>query len=85
MYSLVGRKNDYMARRPSAIQTSPEGVEEYVDRRLLGFLLQYGTYALELAPALDSGLSPRGRDLAAGDAAASRLRERLAWCDVRAG
>ena len=50
VYSLVGRKRDYVARRPSAIQAWPEGIEEYVDRGPLGFLAQYGSYALSLPP-----------------------------------
>jgi glycosyltransferase involved in cell wall biosynthesis len=50
VYSLVGRKPDYLARRPSGVQTWPEGIEEYVDRGPLGFLAQYGSYALALPP-----------------------------------
>ncbi|HTP24809.1 MAG TPA: hypothetical protein VMK12_04020, partial [Anaeromyxobacteraceae bacterium] len=37
VYSLVGRKGDYLARRPSSVQVWPDGVEEYVDRGPLGF------------------------------------------------
>jgi glycosyltransferase involved in cell wall biosynthesis len=50
VYSLVGRKADYLARRPSGVQTWPEGIEEYVDRGPLGFLAGYGSYALGLPP-----------------------------------
>jgi glycosyltransferase involved in cell wall biosynthesis len=82
VYSLVGRKEDYLARRRSSVQTWPEGVEEYVDRGLLGFLLQYASYALGWPPLwIPSYLriaaaSPGERLLPA------LLRERLAWCDV---
>jgi glycosyltransferase involved in cell wall biosynthesis len=50
VYSLVGRKPDYLARRPSGIQTWPEGIEEHVDRGPLGFVAQFGSYALSLPP-----------------------------------
>ena len=82
VYSLVGRKNDYLARRPSAIQTWPEGVEEYVDRRLLWFLVQYGSYGLGLPPLWipaylrAAAATPREMLLPV------LLREKLAWCDV---
>jgi glycosyltransferase involved in cell wall biosynthesis len=50
VYSLVGRKPDYLARRPSGVSTWPEGIEEYVDRGPLGFLAQFGSYRLGLPP-----------------------------------
>src|SRR5262249_20748629 len=82
VYSLVGRKADYLARRASATQVWPEGTEEYVDRGLLGFLAQYGSYALSLPPVwltayLRLAATPLGALLLP-----RRLRERLAWCDV---
>ena len=82
VYSLVGRKNEYLARRPSSIQTWPEGMEEYVDRGPLGFLAQYGTYALEWPPLWIpaylrvAATSPWEMLLPA------LLREKLGWCDV---
>ena len=82
VYSLVGRKNDYLAWRPSSIQTWPEGIEEYVDRGALGFVAQYGSYGLGLPPVwITSYLraavaSPREMLLPA------LLREKLAWCDT---
>ena len=82
VYSLVGRKRDYLARRPSSIQLWPEGIEEYVDRGLLGFLAGYGSYGLGLPPAwLTAYLraavsSPRDVLLPA------LLREKLRWCDA---
>jgi glycosyltransferase involved in cell wall biosynthesis len=82
VYSLVGRKPDYLARRPSDVESWPSGVPEYVDRRAAGFLVQWGSYALALPPLW----------ITACLRAASRsprevllpwlLREKLAWCDV---
>jgi glycosyltransferase involved in cell wall biosynthesis len=82
VYSLVGRKKDYLTLRRSSIQTWPEGVEEYVDRRVLGFLAAYASYALALPPVWltaylqAAASSPREILLPA------LLREKLAWCDV---
>ncbi len=82
VYSLVGRKDDYLARRGSSIQTWPEGVEEHVDRGPLGFLLQYGSYALGWPPLWIpaylrlAAASPREVLMPA------LLRQKLAWCDV---
>jgi glycosyltransferase involved in cell wall biosynthesis len=82
VYSLVGRKKDYLARRPSAIQVWPDGIEEYVDRGPLGFLVGYGSYGLGLPPAwLTAYLrvassSPREFLMPA------LLREKLRWCDA---
>lgn len=82
VYSMVGRKDDYLARHPSAIQTWPEGVEEHVDRGTLGFLIQYGTYALDWPPLwipayLRAAAASPGEVLLP-----AVLRTRLAWCDV---
>jgi glycosyltransferase involved in cell wall biosynthesis len=82
VYSLVGRKSDYLARCPSSIQVWPEGIEEYVDRGPLGFLAGYGSYGLGLPPAWLTGYlraavsSPRDILLPA------LLREKLRWCDA---
>jgi glycosyl transferase family 1/glycosyl transferase family 4 len=82
VYSLVGRKDDYLARRPSGVQAWPGGIPEYVDRQLPGFAAQYASYALGLPPVwLTAYLraavaSPREALLPRA------LRERLAWCDV---
>jgi hypothetical protein len=82
VYSLVGRKGDYLARRPSAVQKWPGGIEEYVDRGLFGFLAQFTSYALSLPPLWITAFlraaaaSPGERLLPA------RLRERLAGCDT---
>jgi len=82
VYSMVGRKSEYLSAEPSSIQTWPEGTEEYVDRRLLWFLAQYGSYGLGLPPLWipaylrAAAATPRELLLPA------LLREKLAWCDV---
>jgi glycosyltransferase involved in cell wall biosynthesis len=82
VYSLVGRKPDYLARRPSSIQAWPEGIPEFVDRGAAGFLAQWGSYGLALPPLWITGYlraaarSPREALLPA------RLRQKLAWCDA---
>jgi len=82
VYSMTGRKEDYLARRLSAVYTWPEGVEEHVDRGLIGFAVQYGTYALDWPPLWipaylrTAVASPRELLLPAV------LRARLRWCDV---
>jgi glycosyltransferase involved in cell wall biosynthesis len=82
VYSLVGRKHDYLERRPSALQTWPGGIREYVDRGPLGFLAQYASYALGLPPLwltayLRAACCSRGERLLT-----PLLRARLAWSDV---
>jgi glycosyltransferase involved in cell wall biosynthesis len=82
VHSLVGRKPDYLARRPSGVQTWPGGIEEFVDRGSLGFVAQFGSYALGLPPLWitawlrGAAASPREALLP------SRLRERLAASDA---
>jgi glycosyltransferase involved in cell wall biosynthesis len=82
VYSLVGRKRDYLARRPSELQTWPGGIREFVDRGALGFLTQYASYALGLPPLWltaylrAAGCSPAERLLP------PLLRARLAWSDI---
>ncbi|HEV7500205.1 MAG TPA: hypothetical protein VGQ33_09390, partial [Vicinamibacteria bacterium] len=82
VYSLVGRKDDYLARRPSAIQVWPDGIEEYVDRGMMGFAAQYGSYALGLPPIWLTAYL-RAAAASPGERLLPRvLRQRLAWCDV---
>jgi glycosyltransferase involved in cell wall biosynthesis len=82
VYSLMGRKKEYLAWRPSGLQVWPQGAQEYVDRRLTSFAAQYTSYALDLPPLWmtaylrAAAASPRESLLPAV------LRERLAWCDV---
>lgn len=82
VYSLVGRKADYLSRRASSVQKWPAGIEEYVDRGLLGFVAQYGSYALALPPLwmsayLRASVSSPGELLLP-----AALRSKLAWSDV---
>ena len=82
VHSLVGRKSDYRARRPSSVQAWPSGVQEHVDRGLIGFVAQFGSYALSLPPLwLTAAL--RAAAVSPGEVLLpSRLRQRLAWCDA---
>ncbi|HET6899600.1 MAG TPA: glycosyltransferase [Vicinamibacteria bacterium] len=82
VHSLVGRKSDYLARRPSSVQTWPGGVEEHVDRGRFGFLAQFGSYALSLPP-LWLTASLRAGAVSPGEVLLpTLLRQRLAWCDA---
>lgn len=80
VYSLVGRKKDYLDRRPSSIQRWPGGVDEYVERGLWSFLAGYGSYGLGLPPVWLTrylrAAASRERILPA------LLRQKLAWSDV---
>jgi glycosyltransferase involved in cell wall biosynthesis len=82
VYSLVGRKPDYLSRRPSGVETWPEGIEEYVDRGPLGFVAQYGSYALSLPPLWITAWL-RAAAASPGEALLPRLlQEKLAEADV---
>jgi glycosyltransferase involved in cell wall biosynthesis len=77
VYSLVGRKKEYLARIPSAIERWPGGIEEYVERGLGSFLAGYGSYVLGLPPVwLTAYLRARSRSLP------SLLRQKIEWSDV---
>src|SRR5262249_29753012 len=82
VYSLAGRRRDYLTWRRSSSQLWPEGVEEYVDRGTCGLLGQYASAGLSLPPLWIpaylgmASASPREVLLPA------RLRARLAACDV---
>ncbi len=85
VYSLAGRRRDYLGRRPSGIQWWPEGIPEYVDRGAMGCLAQYAAAALRLPPlgitaSLEAAVASPGERLLP-----AVLRERLAWCDVVVG
>ena len=82
VYSLVGRKKDYLSRRRSSIQVWPEGVEEFVDRGLAGFVVQYGSYALSLPPLWITAYL-RAAAASPREVALPRLlRRKLSWCDA---
>jgi glycosyltransferase involved in cell wall biosynthesis len=82
VYSLAGRRNDYLAFRRPSIERWPEGTLEYVDRGPLGFLIQYASHALALPPVWRTAhlraaaSSPKEMLLPAF------LREKLRWCDA---
>jgi glycosyltransferase involved in cell wall biosynthesis len=82
VYSLAGRKDDYVGLHRSSVQRWPEGIEEYVDRGLLGLLIQYASRALGLplvwrtAYLRAAAASPKELLLPA------MLRKKLAWCDA---
>jgi glycosyltransferase involved in cell wall biosynthesis len=82
VYSLAGRRKDYLALRGPSVERWPEGIEEYVDRGPLGFLIQYASHALALPPVWRTAYlraaasSPREMLLP------PFLREKLRWCDT---
>jgi glycosyltransferase involved in cell wall biosynthesis len=82
VYSLTGRKPDYLARRPSSIQTWPEGIPEFVDRGPLAFFAQYGSYTLGLPPLWLTRYLAVAAGSPAGILLPALLREKLAWCDA---
>jgi len=82
VYSFVGRKKDYLARKPSGVQLWPGGVNEHVNRSVLMFLAGYGSYALRLPPFwLSAFLHGAGRVVPL-PVLPRLLREKLAWCDT---
>jgi glycosyltransferase involved in cell wall biosynthesis len=82
VYSFVGRKADYRARRPSGIQEWPGGVAEYVDRGLLGLLAGYGSYGLGLPPLWLTAYLRAAASSPLEILLPGLLREKLAWCDA---
>jgi glycosyltransferase involved in cell wall biosynthesis len=82
VYSFVGRKADYRARRPSATQVWPGGVEEHVDRGPLGLLAGYGSYGLGLPPLWLTAFLRAASFPPLGVLLPRLLREKLAWCDA---
>ncbi len=82
VYSLVGRKADYVARVPSGVQVWPGGIEEYVRRGVLSAGVQFGSYAAALPPLWISAYLAAAAASPGGRLLSSRLRERLAWCDA---
>jgi glycosyltransferase involved in cell wall biosynthesis len=82
VYSFVGRKKDYLARKPSGTQLWPSGVKEHVNRSSLGFLAGYGSYGLGLPPIWLSALLYCAGKLHPLPLLPRLLREKLAWCDT---
>jgi glycosyltransferase involved in cell wall biosynthesis len=82
VYSMVGRKADYLARRPSSVQRWPGGIEEYVHRALPSFVAQFGSYAVSLPPLWITAYL-RAAAASPGSRLVPRLlRQKLAWCDA---
>jgi len=50
IYSFTGRKKDYLARRKSSATMSPNGVNEFVDRRPFYGACQWMAYKFQLPP-----------------------------------
>ncbi len=73
LYSMVGRKSDYLARKPSGTETIRDGLREYVDRGASG---------------LPCSSRPTGSGCRPSDHAVltlrmpRKLRELLASCDA---
>ena len=82
VYSFVGRKKDYLARKPSGVQVWPSGVKEYVNRSSLGFLAGYGSYGLGLPPIWLSAFLHCACKLRPLPLLPRFLREKLDWCDT---
>jgi glycosyltransferase involved in cell wall biosynthesis len=82
VYSMVGRKKDYLALRRSSIQMWPEGIPEYVDRSALWFFIQYASYALAVPPVWLTAYFQAAAASSRETLLPALLRDKLAWCDV---
>jgi glycosyltransferase involved in cell wall biosynthesis len=82
VYSFVGRKKDYLARKPSGMQIWPSGVKEYVNRSGVGFFAGYGSFALGLPPIWLTAFLHGAGKLHPVPLLPRLLREKLAWCDT---
>lgn len=82
VYSIVGRKADYLARVPSGVQLWPGGIEEYVRRDALSAGVQFGSYAASLPPLWISAYLATAAASPGGRLLPSLLRERLSWSDA---
>lgn len=74
VYSMVGRKPDYLARKPSAMQMVSEGFAEYVERGRFWAALQFLCYRFGLPPLWITATLALYRP--------AKLRELLASCDA---
>lgn len=82
VYSLVGRKRDYLRGRRSSIQTWPEGIEEHVDRGVLSAVAWLAGYGLRLPPLWISAHAAAGAASPRELLLPRALRERLRWSDA---
>jgi len=74
VYSMVGRKSDYLAGKPSNTETIKDRLREYVDRGRFWAALQFAAYRL--------GLPPFWITLVLALHMPKKLRELLASCDA---
>jgi glycosyltransferase involved in cell wall biosynthesis len=74
IYSMVGRKKDYLAGTPSGVTTIREGLREYVDRGRFWGALQFLAYRLKQPPLWIT--------LALKLYRPAKLKELLACCDA---
>lgn len=74
VYSMVGRKREYLAGKPSATEVIREGLREHVDRGRFWAALQFCAYRL--------GLPPLWIPAAVALHRPRELRELLDWCDA---
>lgn len=74
VFAMVGRKRDYLARKPSGTEMITDRLHEYVDRRRLWALLQFASYRLGLPPVWITFLLALGTP--------RKLREMLDACDA---
>lgn len=82
VYSFMGRKSEYLARAPSGTQVWPSGVQEYVNRSLLGFVTGYSSFLFDLPPLWLTGFLHTACQSRLTMLLPKMLREKLAWCDV---
>jgi glycosyltransferase involved in cell wall biosynthesis len=82
VYSMVGRKAEYLARRPSSIQAWPAGIEEHVDRSAWSFLAGYGSYGMGLPPVWITAYLRLAGAVLGERLLPAFLRRKLAWCDT---
>jgi glycosyltransferase involved in cell wall biosynthesis len=83
VYSFNGRKTEYLARVPSGTQVWPhDGVPEYVNRSVLGFLAGYSSYWFDLPPVWLIGYLHTACGSRRTMLLPRLLREKLAWCDI---
>lgn len=74
VYSMVGRKRDYLASKPSGMEVINERLREYVERGRVWAALQFGAYRLGLPPFWITAVLMLSTP--------HKLRELLASCDA---
>ncbi|MEO0481887.1 MAG: glycosyltransferase family 4 protein, partial [Planctomycetota bacterium] len=82
VYSFLGRKAEYLARRGSEVQVWDSGIEEFVDRSFLRFVAGYGSYYFNLPPLWLTKFLRAATSRVTPLRLPKLLREKLAWSDV---